>query len=229
MPLFIHHFPQTLTTLKLYHNEIGAQGAEHLANALQQNKVTLLTPLDFLCNCSFIIFHRHSQHWASHTIESVIKAQNILQMRCSKTRWHCSHYSTYYVTVHSSIFTDTHNTWPRRSPNRCSRRRTSCKCVAAKQGNIAHATQLPMPLFAHYLLQTLTTLKLYNNKIGDQGAEHLANALQQNKVTLLTLSHFLRNCSFMNFHRHSQHLTSEATESVLKAQNILQMRCSRTR
>ncbi len=33
-------FPQTLTTLNLQENRIGARGAEHLANALQQNEVT---------------------------------------------------------------------------------------------------------------------------------------------------------------------------------------------
>ena len=36
---FIHLFPQTLITLDLGRNQIGDQGAEHLANALQQNKV----------------------------------------------------------------------------------------------------------------------------------------------------------------------------------------------
>jgi hypothetical protein len=59
------NFPQTLTTLDLGGNQIGDQGAGHLANALQQNKVTMLTPLDFPCNCLFIIFHRHSQHLTS--------------------------------------------------------------------------------------------------------------------------------------------------------------------
>ncbi len=33
-------FTQTLKTLNLSFNEIGPRGAEHLANALQQNKVT---------------------------------------------------------------------------------------------------------------------------------------------------------------------------------------------
>jgi Ran GTPase-activating protein (RanGAP) involved in mRNA processing and transport len=56
MQLFIHEFSQTLTTLALVGNQIGAQGAEHLANALQKNKVTLFTPLNFLCNCAFINF-----------------------------------------------------------------------------------------------------------------------------------------------------------------------------
>jgi hypothetical protein len=43
MQLFIHHLSQTLTTLILKNNPIGNQGAEHLANALQQNEVTSLT------------------------------------------------------------------------------------------------------------------------------------------------------------------------------------------
>jgi hypothetical protein len=37
---FTHSFAQTLTTLNLTFNEMGDQGAEHLANALKQNKVT---------------------------------------------------------------------------------------------------------------------------------------------------------------------------------------------
>jgi len=42
------YFRQTLTTLDLSRNEIGDKGAEHLANALQQNKVTRLTSVFFL-------------------------------------------------------------------------------------------------------------------------------------------------------------------------------------
>ena len=52
---FIHYFPQTLTYVDLYANEIGDQGAEHLANALQQNKVTRFILLFFLFNHSFTI------------------------------------------------------------------------------------------------------------------------------------------------------------------------------
>jgi hypothetical protein len=43
-------YMQTLTTLNLEYNEIGEQGAEHLANALQQNKVAFLTSLDLPYN-----------------------------------------------------------------------------------------------------------------------------------------------------------------------------------
>jgi hypothetical protein len=53
------YFPQTLTTLHVSSNEIGAQGAGHLANALQQNKVTGLAQIFFLFNSLCAIFHRH--------------------------------------------------------------------------------------------------------------------------------------------------------------------------
>jgi hypothetical protein len=39
---YLYHSFQTLTTLKLVHNNIGAVGAQHLAYALQQNKVRSL-------------------------------------------------------------------------------------------------------------------------------------------------------------------------------------------
>ncbi len=48
----------------------------------------------------------------------------------------------------------------------------------------------PIQLFIHYFSQTLIILDLNDNEIGDQGAEHLANALEQNKVTQLTLLYF---------------------------------------
>jgi hypothetical protein len=229
MELFIHHLSQTLTTFDLGANQIGDQGAEHLANALQQNEVTSLRQLHFLWNYLFIIYHRHSQHLTSVPTKSVIKVQNILRMHCSKTRYFRLDNSTSYGTIYSSFITDTHNTWPPCQPYQWSRRRTSCECIAAKQGNIAHTTPLPMELFIHHLSQTLTTLNLYKNQIGDQAAEHLANALQQNKVTSLRQLHFLCNYSFIIYHRHSQHLTSVSTKSVLKAQNILRMHCSKTR
>jgi Ran GTPase-activating protein (RanGAP) involved in mRNA processing and transport len=38
----------------------------------------------------------------------------------------------------------------------------------------------------HYSLQTLTTIGLVGNQIGNEGAQYLANTLQQNKVAQLT-------------------------------------------
>jgi hypothetical protein len=40
-----------------------------------------------------------------------------------------------------------------------------------------------------FVIQTLTTLVLYLNQIGDRGAEHLANALQMNTVRTYFFSH----------------------------------------
>jgi hypothetical protein len=46
-----------------------------------------------------------------------------------------------------------------------------------------------------YFLQTLTTLGLLYNEIGQQGAEHFANVLKENKVKWQTLISFSSNCS----------------------------------
>jgi hypothetical protein len=39
-----------------------------------------------------------------------------------------------------------------------------------------------MLLFPDYLSQTYTTMDVSRNQIGDEGTQHLANALRQNKV-----------------------------------------------
>jgi hypothetical protein len=44
-------------------------------------------------------------------------------------------------------------------------------------------TLLPIQSLIVHFLQTLTTLNLTGNQMGDQGAAHLANALKLNKVT----------------------------------------------
>jgi hypothetical protein len=49
---------------------------------------------------------------------------------------------------------------------------------------------LSMQQLIYYFSQTLTTLNLSDNEIRDQGGKHLANALEQNKVTQLTLLYF---------------------------------------
>ena len=37
--------PQALTSLDLFYNEIGAEGAQHLADALRSNKVSIVLSL----------------------------------------------------------------------------------------------------------------------------------------------------------------------------------------
>ena len=62
----------------------------------------------------------------------------------------------------------------------------SGKCAPPTSSIIIFITSLPIQILIHYFAQTFTTLYLDYNKIGAQGAEHLANALQQNKVKSLS-------------------------------------------
>ena len=48
-----------------------------------------------------------------------------------------------------TIFIDTHNTASQWNRNRRSRRRTSCQCIATKQGNIPHFNRLTIQLIIH--------------------------------------------------------------------------------
>jgi hypothetical protein len=50
---------------------------------------------------------------------------------------------------------------------------------------------LSIHLCIYFFIQTLTTLCLRENQIGDKGAQHLAIALQQNKVTWVRLCFFV--------------------------------------
>jgi len=52
-------------------------------------------------------------------------------------------------------------------------------------------------MLTHYSTQTLTTLEISTNFIGDQGIQHLANALKQNNVTLSLI--FSLYCSLPSF------------------------------
>ena len=52
------HFTQTLTSLNLYGNQIGDKGAQHLASALQVNRVRLdFSPSHLVL--TIFISHRH--------------------------------------------------------------------------------------------------------------------------------------------------------------------------
>jgi hypothetical protein len=55
-------------------------------------------------------------------------------------------------------------------------------------------------------IQTLTTLDLENNNIGDRGAQYLSNALQIN-----TVSHSIRSSVIF----HDQHIDPYHTESLV--------------
>jgi hypothetical protein len=58
-------------------------------------------------------------------------------------------------------------------------------------------------LFFHYFAQTLTTLDLYSNGIGDQGVQHLFDALQKNQVTY-SISHSIIHSLLQTDTHHTQ-------------------------
>jgi hypothetical protein len=131
-----YYFTQTLTTLALHLNQISNQGAQHLANALQNNQVTPAYH-------HFLLFHS------------------------------LSHIDTHYTSCWVQ--------W-----NRWSRSTTSRQCPTTKQSNIRLLSLHLILSLTIYIIQTLTTLDVEWNQISNQGAQHLVNALQQNKVTFLS-------------------------------------------
>jgi hypothetical protein len=86
--------------------------------------------------------------------------------------------------------TDTNCTLPHTESNWRCRGTTSEWCVTSEQGEtnilfILHST-------VSYFIQTLTTLNLRENKIGDAGAQHLSGALLENKVRQILSSSFIQ-------------------------------------
>ncbi len=141
-------------------------------------------------------------------------------MFCSASH---SHSSSLFLVFH----TDTHHTRPPIPWNRRSRSTTSCQCSTNQQSNNNSSSLSPPHHFIIHTLftQTLTILNLAINEIGDQGAQHLANGLQINKVTTtLLLFLLLITSSFTHFsHRHSPHYSLDPIKSAIKEQNILPM------
>jgi hypothetical protein len=123
-------------------------------------------------------------------------------MLYDKTRYDGSHYSFSHSTIHSLFPTDTEDTLSLLQWNWWSRSRTYGQCSTTKSGSMARTTRFLIQPLIHYLPQTLTTLNLSRNQIGDQGAEHMAIALRQNQVARLALIVFSFNHSVIISHRH---------------------------
>ena len=114
-------FIQILTTLDLSSNEIGAQGAQYLGEALRHNKVRssllhVFTIISFLS-----LSYRHSLYSTCRTIQSELKVHNIWVKHCDTIQW--DHHSfMFLLSPHSCLFhTDTHYTQPVVQSNRSSR------------------------------------------------------------------------------------------------------------
>jgi hypothetical protein len=123
----------------------------------------------------------------------------------------------FFHSIHCLI--DDHYTWYWTQSNQWWRNPLSCQCFTAKSGS----TSLLLLFFqslADYFTQTLIKLSLQLNEIGPQGAEHLADALQQNQVTL-THSTFSFSYSLTILHRRWPGLTSISIKLVMREHNIL--------
>ena len=80
------HFTQRVTSLNLRRNEIGDEGAQHLASALQMNTVRLDLSLSHILPI-ILISHRHSHRWILNRTTSRMKEHSIWQVHCKWTEW----------------------------------------------------------------------------------------------------------------------------------------------
>jgi len=227
---FYHHlipvsFIQTLTTLHLNGNRIGNQGAQYLGEALRHNTVRSLLLHVFIIISFLSLSYRHSLHSALTSIELELKVHNIWVKHCDTIQW--DHYSFMFLpSSHSCLFhIDTHCTWPVVQWNQRSRCTIFGWSIATQYSEII----TPSCFYHHHIpvsfIQTLTTLHLNDNQIGDQGAQYLGEALRHNTVRSLLL-HVFTIITFLSLsYRHSLYLTCRPMESEIKVHNIWVKHC----
>jgi hypothetical protein len=102
------------------------------------------------------------------------------------------------------LFTDIHHV-QRPIPFTQSKTITTVRdCSTKKQSNMIHIGRILTQLYTHYFTQTLTTLNVWKNEIGDERAQHLADALRDNTVILILPS----SISYTHIHFFTQILTT---------------------
>jgi len=129
--------------------------------------------------------------------------------------------SMFLPSSRSCLFhTDTHYTQPVEESNRRSR------CTIFGWSIETQYSEIITPsCFYHHLvpvsfIQTLTTLDLNGNEIGDQGAQYLGEALRHNTVRS-SLLHDFTVISFLSLsYRHSLNSTCRSTELEIKMHSI---------
>jgi len=230
---FYHHlipisFIQTLTTLDLNGNQIGAQGAQYLGEALRHNTVRSSLLRVFTIISFLSLSYRHSLHSVCGTIKSEIKVPNTWVKHCDTIQWdhHCF---MFLPSSHSYLFhTDTHYTQSVGKSNRRSRCTIFGWSIATQHSEIITPSWFYHCLIPISFIQTLTTLKLSGNQIGAQGAQYLGEALRHNTVR----SSLLRVFTIISFlslsYRHSLHSTCGRIKSELKVHNIWVKHCDTT-
>ena len=118
----LHFFTQTLTTLRLPVNQIGAVGAQHLADALRNNTVTRIL------SSSFSYTHLH---FFTQTLTTLNLNNNQIGDKGAQHLADASRNNTVTRILSSSIsytqlfHTDTHHTQSRIQSNRRQRSTTS--------------------------------------------------------------------------------------------------------
>jgi len=182
---FYHHlitvsFIQILTTLNLNVNQIGAQGAQYLGEALRHNTVRssllhVFTIISFLS-----LSYRHSLHSTLTSIKSELKVHNTLVKHCDTIQW--DHNSFIFLpSSHSCLFhTDTHYTQPLPQSNRRSRCKMFGWSIATQYSEIITPSCFYHHLIPLSFIQTLTTLDLRYNQIGAQNAQYFERPKKTN-------------------------------------------------
>ena len=210
--------------LDLQWNYIGAVGAQYLARALQVNTVRLdFSPAHRLFTT--FISHRHSRLCIFKETTSALQEHSIWQVLYKWTEWDST---SFHFIAHllSSFHTDTHNARSSKQHDRQCRSTAFGKSIASEHSQ----TRVPFIsslIYYLHLIQTLTILDLWGNKIGTAGAQHLARALQVNKVRLdLSPSHH-SSIIFIS-HRHLQRWILIGTALAMEERNIWRMRCKWT-
>ncbi len=162
----------------------------------------------------FLISYRHSQNSTSKAIKSEKKGHKIWVMHYEATQW--DKYSLYPSFNSFSFHTDTQTNQPLCQSNRNSRGAISEWCIT-KQHSMTNTFFIHHPTLSHFI-QTLTRLDLEQNDLGDEGAQHLSDALRSNivrKILSLSITRL-----FLLSYRHSGNSTSEAMESEIKGRTI---------
>jgi hypothetical protein len=151
---------KTLTNLQLYENQIGTDGLEHFADALRTNKT-----LDTLALGKNNIADETAQYIAdglklNKKMEKQIREVNVVPVPVVPPRPPYENQQ-----LRQRIAGNGNNT-----------------TLSLQNSNL---TDQDMEIVADVLKTNtiLTQLNLYTNKIGDLGAQHLADALKENKVS----------------------------------------------
>ncbi|CAF1572133.1 unnamed protein product, partial [Adineta ricciae] len=192
---------QTLTTLNLYYNKIGAEGAQHLANALRTN--TTLTTLDLSCN-------RIGAEGAQHLANALRTNTTLTTLDLYKNEIGAEGAQHIADSLRTNATLTTHNLSSNQIGDEGAkhvadalRTNTTLTTLALtwNQIGVEGAKHIADALRTN---TTLTTLDLTWNQIGAEGAQHIADALRTN-TTLTT------------FHLHDDEIGDEIAQHIADA------------